>query len=215
MTVTDHPPGTPSSGPTTHEGVTLSDAVFAPGADDETGEEGVDFLAQVSLQLGDLKDTNARLADELAKWRSERNAYPAMIQAVAVITYSNVNPTAIVQSGGTGVGVLIGGPDQGRCWSLRNVVAGPVQLTGAAPTGAPYFLVSAQPPIALSITDVRDFGAAFPYKNDFSARQVFLNPNENLYMVLGGAGLVNGTQYVVSCAIQDEPYRPQQIEVGG
>lgn len=214
MTVTDSAPGTPSTGPTTHEGVPLNDSVYAPGQNaDGDGETGLDFFAGLKLQLGDLTDRVGDLTDQLAQWRKMQNEYPAMIQIVAVLTYSNTNPNAIAISGGNGVGVLIGGPDQGRCWSLRNVIAGPVQVTGAAPAGAPYFLVSAQPPQALSLTDVRDFGTAFPYKNDFSARQVFLNPNENLYMVVAGAA-INGTQFVVSCAVQDEPYRPDLSVVG-
>ena len=175
--------------------------------EDEQPESGwgARLAAGLDLQLGKITDGLDATTSEIRKLRQEARRQPALVKISSVFTYSSTG--IITQQGGTGVGVLIGGPEVGQEWNVRQIVVTGTTLT-AAPAGVAWFLVSAGVPNELSPTSVMDFShAALPQVSFYSPDQFYLAPNENLYMVITG-GTAN-TQYVCSVLYQNVPFVPR------
>lgn len=190
-----------------------SSGVVAPDlqADDDEGTPGggwgAQFSAQLDLAIGKLGDRiTSTLDDNLRKMRAEARALPALVKISTAFTYSSTGPV-IVGQGGTGQGVLIGGAEIGRQWTIRQCIVGGTTLT-ASPAGVAWLLVSAAPPNELSITSVIDQATSLPLIAFYSEEQFYLAPNENLYLVVTGG--TNGVTYVSSISYQESAFIPRQ-----
>jgi hypothetical protein len=193
-----------------------------PSAPDGTGDPsdpggwGARFLAKVDLQLGkisDVADGVGTVADEVRKLRRQARQQPAIVKLSSVFTLNTAAGAQMCQQGGLGAGVLIGGPEVGTEWSIRQIVVGGTTLTAAA-TGTAWFLVSAAPPNEQSITSVIDNATTLPSIAFYTPGQFYLAPNENLYMIVTGG--TNNAQYVASVSYEMSPFVPRdtQISVG-
>jgi hypothetical protein len=185
-----------------------------PSAPDDSdpsdpGGWGARFMGKIDLsigRIGDAADALSATTLELRKLRREARALPALVKISSVFTFSTAAGAQMVQQGLQGAGVLVGGPNVGEQWSVRQIVCGGTTL-GATPTGTAWFLVSAAPPNEQSITSVIDRATTLPSIAFYGAEDFYLAPNENLYMVVTGG--TNNAQYVASVAYQSSPFIPR------
>ena len=199
-----------------HEGNT----VVAPDLNATEGEGGGDaapgtgwgaqLLGHIDLQVGRLTAAQDATTQELRALRREARNYPALVTISSVFTYQSGTPF-MCQQGGSGIGVLVGGPELGQQWSVKQIIVGGTTITGT-PAGVAWFFISAAPPNELSITSVADFTKSpLPVNSYYSERQMYVPPNSNFYMVITGG--TNGTQYVGSVTIDQTPFVPQRAEI--
>lgn len=189
-----------------HEGT----SVVAPDLDAVDGEDGggwgARLVAKLDLSLGAITDEQRATTAELRKLRQQARQLPALVKVSSAFTYSTGAHATIVQQGGSGVGVVIGGPPIGSQWSVRQIVVGGTTL-GATPAGKAWFLVTAGRPVALSLTDVVDMAGTIPDVAFYGADEFYLAPNEKLYMVVTGG--TNAVTYVASVSYQQSLFVPR------
>ena len=198
-----------------HDGasVIVPDPSAADGAPDPTdpGGWGARFVAALDLSVGKLKASQDATTDELRKLRREARQMPAMVKLSSVFTLNTAAGQQICQQGGSGAGVLIGGPEIGRQWSIRQWLVGGTTLT-ATPGGTAWLLVSAAPPNEQSITSAVDFTKlALPQSIFYSGDSFYVQPNENVYMVVTGG--TNAAQYVCTITYQESAFVPRSTEI--
>ena len=190
------------------------------GVPDDAGADGSDpggwgarLVGKLDLaigKLGDVADGTSNTARQLAKLRQEARQQPALVKLSTAFTWSSAAGAQMCQQGGTGAGVLIGGPEIGQQWSVVQIIVGGSTLA-AVVTGTAWFLVAAAPPNEQSITSVMDSATTLPSVAWYSPGQFYLAPNEALYMVITGG--TNGAQYVGSVAYQNSPFVPRSTEI--
>lgn len=167
-------------------------------------------MAKLDLQLGHLDTAAGAMSDsakELRALRREARNMPALVKVSSSFQLSTAAGATMCNQGGTGAGVLIGGPNVGEEWRVRQIVVGGATI-GTAATGVVWFLVSAGTPNEQSITSVVASIPAMPAVAFYSNEQIYLAPNENLWMVVVGG--TNNQNYVASVAYQANPFRPQR-----
>jgi hypothetical protein len=204
--------------PPDHEGnlATVPDQL-APDTAPDSGAGpagwGAALAAKLDLQIGRIDAGTDAVVSELQKLRREARLEPANVPIPpAVFTYQSGQPF-VSQNGGTGIGVLLGGPEIGREWSVRQILVGGTTLT-ATPTGVAWILISPQPPNELSITSVADFTKeALPQNSFYGEREIYVPPNSNLWVVITGG--TNGTQYVCMATVQEQAFAPRSTEISG
>lgn len=175
----------------------------------DPGGWGARFIGSLNLELGHLRDSQDATTNELRLLRKEARQAPALVKISSVFTLNTAAGQTMCQQGGSGAGVLIGGPEIGQQWSIRQIVVMGTTLA-ATPTGRAFFLVSAAPPNEQSPTSVVDIASALPSIAFYSPEQFYLAPNENLYMVIVGG--TNAAQYVCSVALQQTSFVPRATE---
>lgn len=195
-----------------HEGA----SVVAPdltAPDDAPGDGagwGAQLIAKLDLSLGKLSSAQDATTSELRQLRREARNTPAQVSLSSVFTFQSGTPF-ICQQGGSGIGVLVGGPEVGQQWSVKQIIVGGTTLT-ATPAGIAWFLISPTPPNELSITSVADFtGGALPQVSFYGERDIYVPPNSNFFMVITGG--TNGVQYVASVTFQQTPFVPTATEI--
>lgn len=200
-----------------HEGtdVAIPDLNAPDDAGDPTdpGGWGARFVGSLNLQIGKLTASQDATTDQLRKMRQEARNLPALVKISSAFTWSSAAGAQMCQQGLTGAGVLIGGPNVGEQWIVRQIVVGAPTLA-AAWLGQVYFLTSAAPPNEQSITSVSAAispPTAGPAVQFFGDSQLYVGPNENLYMVVVGG--TNNAVYVASISYQSSPFVPRATEV--
>lgn len=187
----------------------LPDGVSTNGHDDgPLGGLGARLSASFDLAIGKLGDTLADQLDEQEqrrRMREQARALPTMVKLSSAFTYQTTGPV-ICQQGGSGQGVLIGGPEIGDQWSVRQIVVLGPTLTSTV-TGQAWVLVSAGTPSELSPTSVVDQAVSLPLVAFYSAEQLYVQPNENVFLVITGG--TAGAQYVASFSYQVSRYQPR------
>jgi hypothetical protein len=197
-----------------HEGNVSYPDLNAPDVGDGSGDGssegwGAKLFAKLDLQLGKLSDVGQAQSEQLRKLREEARNMPAIVTISSVFTWAA--NTQICQQGGSGAGVLIGGPEIGTQWHVRSIIVGGTTLT-AAPAGVAWFLISPAPPIEQSITSVVDWTKqALPTNSYYGIGEFYLPPNTNLYMIVTGGAV--GTQYVASVTFQASRFVPQSDQI--
>lgn len=195
-----------------HEGgVSYADpdaADDAPPADDGGGWGiAAHVQAAMDLSLGKLGDTiTDAITEQTRRLREEARAMPALVKISSAFTYSTAAGATVTQQGGTGIGVLIGGPEVGRQWHVRQIVVGGTTIT-AAPSGTVWLFAAAAPPNDLSLTSVVDFSTGMPNIATYSEDEIYVAPNENLWLIITGG--TNATVYVASVTIQESAFMPR------
>jgi hypothetical protein len=167
-------------------------------------------MGKIDLSIGKLTDSQDATTRELRALRREARQQPANVKLSSVFTWSSAAGAQMCQQGLTGAGVMIGGPNLGEQWSISQIICGGPTLASTA-TGQAWFLVSAAPPNEQSITSVVAIAATMPSCTFYSPGEIYLAPNENLWMVVVGG--VNGNQYVASVSYQASSFVPRATEV--
>jgi hypothetical protein len=200
-----------------HEGATIAAPdLGVPDFQDgpaEGGGWGAQLAAKLELSIGKVTAAQDATTAELRNIRREARTMPALVKLSSAFQYSTGANAQMCQQGGIGSGVLIGGPELGMQWVVRQVVVGGVGLATAW-TGTAFLLVSAAPPNELSVTSVADSIAAptaGPAVRFYSNEQMYLQPNENLYLVIVGG--TNNLQTIASVSYQASPFVPRGTEV--
>jgi len=196
---------------TTHEGHNVPVGSFYTEDGDGDGPGGLfSLLAGLRIDIGRQADAIDGQTRAMQLLRRQIAFMPAMATVTAQFMYSTVATAGFAQGNGTGIGVQIGGPEMGRCWSIRNAVVGGGTIA-QTPTGTAFLLVSPQPPLDLSITSVLDIANPLPARAFYSAREAFVGPNDNVWLYVAGG--TNNQLYTVRLIVQDEPYLPTGAEV--
>jgi hypothetical protein len=190
------------------EGRVVTPDIQGPdGSDDDDGGGGwgARLAARLDLSLGKLEEEATAQTSELRAMRREARNTPAVTKISSAFTYLSTG--GIVQQGGTGVGVLIGGPEVGQQWSVLQWVVGGATLAGT-PAGVAWLFEAPAPPTELSITSAADFTrTALPWGETYSPRQIYVPPNSNLWMIVT-AGTA-AAQYVASVTIESSTFVPR------
>lgn len=164
---------------------------------------GIEIGGDLSIQVG-------RLADEMEKERKRRQRdaldTPARYQLATNFTFSTAAGAGICPNGGSGFGVILGGPDLGYQWSIRQVFVGGQFIT-TAPGGVAWLMRSASADPSLNPLNVMDFShAPLPSIAFYSTGELYVVQNENLFVVITGG--TNGTTYTASATVEISRYAP-------
>jgi len=208
--------------------VTKHDGLLPPGTvdpnapdtdtdsiDDDSGSWldafGARLSASFDLAIGKLGDTMLDHMDEMderyrQRIREETRALPAMAKVATTFTYSTAATASVTTQGGTGIGVLLGGPEIGRQWNVRQLFVGGTTIT-AAPTGQAWLFITAGLPNDLSPTSVMDRAGSLPLVSFYGTDEVYVQPNESVWIVITGG--TNATQYLVTMSFQDTAFIPR------
>ena len=171
----------------------------------------IGFFADLTATLGGLRDQIK--ADRDWRDKNRRAAAFAEIPVDRPLLSMGAFPTSGI------VAFDLGGPDLGRIWLVRRIAVGGITPTTTAAGRADVF-VSAIPPVdpvtggtggggtltgtalrAGVTAEWRDQATTLPLAAQYSNRQIVVNPNESLWIVIS-SGTVS-QQYVVNAGVEE------------
>ena len=154
---------------------------------DDDLKTGLKLWADVGIELG-------RKVDE------QVNATRELWDALQTGTPSYYSPSASATANASGQAILdLGSPDQGTYWEVMSVVVGGVDYTTtAAGTAGLYISAGNSASSAGGMTNLIDFATALPNSAFYSTRQVWVNDQEHLLLIVNGG--TSGQLYVASAA---------------
>lgn len=181
----------PWPGDNDHEGhrppELIDDNAPTPGPLDEI-KNGVKAYFDIGVTIGKSVD---KLADSQRKLlaRLERNT---------PVDYRRANSTVIPASG---IGLIgLGHPDQGTFWEVKQVSVGGTDFNVAAAGTAALYVSAVVPtagnPVPAGMSAMVDYTTALPDAAQYGSRQVTVNDQERLILVVFGATV--GQTYVAN-----------------
>lgn len=159
--------------------------------------DGGGLAIQFGLTLGRVVDAQTRMCQQLDQLAAKQTALPNMIY---------LQNGAVVPAGGAAFAIDLGGPQQGRFWTVRGlgISAGDNVRTAIPGTtfcdwyvGKYSSIVSQVPPQEWVWTQ-----SALPKIDPFSNEQVPVLPQQHLFCVVTGASTV-GQQLLAQATILD------------
>jgi hypothetical protein len=155
----------------------------------------VDAALNLSLSLG-------RLADEMAADREQRKLDNRRRQRLMPTDRPQV--ASGVAATGANLFLFLSGPDLGFFWEVRNIVVGGTLIT-SAPAGTAYVMIGPGGAGSdLSLFNMRDNAIlAFPQVAYYGTRQLIVNQNQDLWVVIVGG--TNGVTYSVQAICMQYP----------
>ena len=148
-------------------------------------ESGLSVWVDAGLSLGKSADKMQKAASDLE-------------DALQINTPVYYTPAASgIYSTGTPLVLDLGSPDTGTYWECMNISVGGVDYTTAA-TGSCGIYVSSLASNAGGMVNLFDFSSALPNVAFYSTRQMWINDQQHLVVVVNNG--TNGQQYVASAA---------------
>lgn len=171
-----------------------------PGLDVDLDLGPIEIMAGVRAELATLNKHNAAQAEHRRR-ETQRARMPSDVRMIS----SAAIPTPTQRTG-----INLGGPDPGFYWLLRRlIIGGTAWKTVAAGTGEVYVTALGGqqgsaivgPMIAgLALSDIVDQASALPFKNFYSNKQVIVQEQENLLVVIDTGTAAQ--QYVVTAQFE-------------
>ena len=142
---------------------------------------GLELWADVGVSLG------KKLDDD----REERRAAYLRLQRGTPVDYQAIGSGA-VDDGGDPLVIDLGRPDSGTRWEVSSCIVGGIDVTVAA-AGSAGLYVGGFPTLAgAGLTNLADFTTYLPNKAYYGTRQLVVNDQEHLFVIITG-GTANQT----------------------
>ena len=154
---------------------------LSPG-DSDPVSSGLKLWADVGLSIGqDVQALNRQVGSLAAKIQNDT---PVVYTTQASGTFVTGSPLIL----------NLGGPDMGYVWEVQNVVVGGSDYNTTAAGTAGLYVGPTAISASNGLTALIDMALTLPNVGFYGTRQVFINDQQNLYLVINGG--TNAQQYV-------------------